>query len=69
MKNREQKLQARYRLDNLMSNIEREQAKRQERIMSLQLSIRNKEQALQKRIERVKRQQEIAEIAANENKD
>lgn len=46
MKSREQKLQARYRLDSLMINIDREQAQRQERIMSLQLSIRNKEQAL-----------------------
>ena len=69
MKSREQKLQARYRLDALMTNIDREQAKRQERIMALQLSIRNKEQALQKRIERVKRQHAIAEEAANENKD
>lgn len=35
MKSREQKLQARYRLDALMTNIDREQAKRQERIMAL----------------------------------
>lgn len=69
MRSREQKLQARYRLDALMTNIDREQAKRQERIVALQLSIRNKEQALQKRIERVKRQHAIAEEAANENKD
>ena len=46
MRSREQKLQARYRLDALMTNIDREQAKRQERIVALQLSIRNKEQAL-----------------------
>ena len=35
----------------------------------MQKSIRNKEEALQRRMDRVKRQQEIAEIAANENKD
>jgi hypothetical protein len=35
----------------------------------LQKSIRNKEEALQRRMERVRRQQEIAESAANENKD
>ena len=37
--------------------------------MSLQTSIRNKEDALQKRMDRVRRQSEIAEAAANENKD
>ena len=52
-----------------MKNIDHEQAKRQERIMSLQLSIKNKEDALQKRMTRVKRQQEIAEKAANESND
>jgi hypothetical protein len=52
-----------------MKNIEGEQKKRQERIMSLQTSIRNKEDAVQRRMERVRRQQEIAEAAANENKD
>ena len=52
-----------------MKNIDHEQKKRQERIISLQLSIKNKEEALQKRMDRVKRQSEIAEAAANENKD
>lgn len=51
--NREQKLQSKYRLDNLMKNIDHEQKKRQERIMSLQLSIKNKEEALAKRQTRV----------------
>jgi hypothetical protein len=66
---REQKLQSKYRLDHLMNNIDHEQKKRQERIMSLQLSIKNKEDSLQKRMTRVKRQQEIAEKAANESND
>ena len=52
-----------------MKNIDHEQKKRQERILSLQTSIRNKEEALQKRMDRVRRQSEIAEAAANENKD
>ena len=52
-----------------MQNIEHEVKKRQERILSLKLSIKNKEEALQKRMDRVKRQSEIAEAAANENKD
>ena len=68
-KSKENKLQSKYRLDNLMKNIEREQEKRKERIESLQTSIKNKEDALQKRMDRVQRQSEIAEAAANENKD
>jgi len=46
-----------------------DQRERQETIVSLQKSIRNKEEALKRRMERVRRQQEIAEMAANENKD
>jgi hypothetical protein len=38
-----------------MQNIEHEQKKRQERIISLTTSIKNKEEALQKRMDRVKR--------------
>lgn len=68
-KSKENKLQSRYRLDKLMKNIDHEQKKRQERILSLQSSIKNKEEALQKRMDRVRRQSEIAETAANENKD
>ena len=52
-----------------MKAIDHEQKKRQERIISLQMSIKNKEEALQKRMDRVRRQSEIAEAAANENKD
>ena len=68
-KSKENKLQSKYKLDNLMKNIDHEQKKRQERILSLQTSIKNKEEALQKRMDRVRRQSEIAEAAANENKD
>lgn len=52
-----------------MKNIDHEQKKRQERIKALNKSITNKEEALHKRMERVRRQNEIAETAANENKD
>jgi hypothetical protein len=40
---KEKKLQAQFRLRELMESIEHEQKKRQERITSLQLSISNKE--------------------------
>ena len=46
-----------------------DQKERAERIGSLQKSIKNKEEALKRRMERVRRQQEIADMAANENKD
>jgi len=52
-----------------MKNIEKEQKDRSDRILELQRCIKNKEESVQRRIERQKRNQEIAEAAANENKD
>jgi hypothetical protein len=52
-----------------MRAIDLDQKERHDRIASLQKSIKNKEEALRRRVERVKRQQDIAEQAANENKD
>lgn len=52
-----------------MDNIQKQQQDRQQRIHELQKCIRNKEESVQKRIERQRRNQEIAEAAANENKD
>lgn len=69
MKARQEKLQSKYKLDNLMKMIDHEQKKRQERISSLQTSIQNKQDALQKRLTRTKRQAEIRERAANLSKD
>lgn len=66
---RQDKRQSKYKLDNLMKMIDHEQKKRQERISALQLSITNKQDALQKRLTRAKRQAEIAERAANQSKD
>jgi len=68
-KSQEMKLQSKFKLDNLLTNVDVEQSKIQERIKSLQISIKNKEDAVQRRMERVKRQQDIADAAANENKD
>ena len=66
---KEEKLQSLAIFQGLMKNIEKEQRDRQERIHELQKCIRNKEESVQKRIERQRRNQEIAEAAANENKD
>lgn len=68
-KSDEHRLQSKFKLDNLIRNVDQEQKKRQERIQSLQKSIKNKEEAVQRRMERIRRQQEIADAAANENKD
>ena len=69
MSARQDKLQSKFKLDKLMKNIDHENVKRQERIESLQKSIINKQQALEKRFSRAKRQADIAEIAQNESKD
>lgn len=66
---KEERLQSKQIFEGLMKNIEKEQRDRQERIHELQKCIRNKEESVQKRIERQRRNQEIAEAAANENKD
>jgi hypothetical protein len=69
MKSREHKLQSRYRLDSLMAALDMDQKKRQERILALNVSIKNKEEAIQKRNERKMRQNKIREEAQNESKD
>ena len=69
MASRQEKLQSKFKLDKLMKNIDHENEKRQERIESLQKSIINKQEALEKRLSRAKRQADIAEMAANESKD
>ena len=61
---KEERLQSKQIFEGLMKNIEKEQRDRQERIHELQKCIRNKEESVQKRIERQRRNQEIAEAAA-----
>jgi len=68
-KTKEERLQAKAIFDNLMKNIELEQKDRQERIFELQKCIQNKEASVSRRIERQRKNAEIAEAAANENKD
>jgi hypothetical protein len=68
-KTKEEKLQSKAIFDNLMKNIEKEQRDRQERILELNKCITNKEASVNRRIERQRKNQEIAETAASENKD
>ena len=68
-RSKEERLQSKSTFDSLMKNIELEQKERKKRIEELQECIKNKEESVQRRIERQKRNQDIAEAAANENKD
>lgn len=68
-KTKEERLQAKAIFDNLMKNIELEQKDRHERIVELHKCIQNKEASVSRRIERQRKNAEIAEAAANENKD
>ena len=68
-KAKEDQLQSKFTLDNLMKNIDKEQEQRQDRIKSLYKSIQNKEEAMSRRMERANRQKVIANEAAAENKD
>ena len=56
-------------VDKLMENIEKEHHDTQVILSEIQRSIRNKEESVRRRIERQKKNQEIAEAAANESKD
>jgi hypothetical protein len=54
-KTKEERLQSKAIFDSLMKNIEKEQKDRQERILELQKCIKNKEESVQRRIERQRR--------------
>ena len=66
---REQKLQSRYSLNTLMTVLDRDQKARLDRISALNSSIKNKEDAIQKRNDRKLNQNKIREEAQNESKD
>lgn len=66
---KQERQKAQDRLKDYLKHIDQDHFTRQKRVDSLQKSIRNKELALQRRIQRIKRQNSIAEKAANENKD
>jgi hypothetical protein len=56
-------------LTNLLKNIEKEQRDRSERFLELSKCIANKEASVNRRIERQRKNQIIAEKAAGENQD
>ena len=68
-KSKEQRLQSKTIFDSLIVNVGSEQKERKQRIVTLTKSIDNKQDNVKRRAERIQRQREIAEAAANENKD
>lgn len=68
-KAKEAKLQSKTIFDSLIVNVGNEQKERKQRIVMLTKSIDNKQENVKRRADRIQRQREIAEAAANENKD
>lgn len=68
-KTKEARLQSKTIFDSLIINVGNEQKERKQRIVMLTKSIDNKQENVKRRADRIQRQREIAEAAANENKD
>ena len=68
-KSKETRLQSKTIFDSLIRNVGNEQKERKQRIVMLTKSIDNKQENVKRRTDRMQRQREIAEAAANENKD
>ena len=66
---REVKYQSRFLLKELDSELKLEEKKRTEKLMQLERNVRQRQEAALRREERQKRQAEIAEAAANDDKD
>ena len=66
---KQQRLQAQHRFEELMRLIDQDHVQRKNRLASVLKSLDNKKAALERRIKRNTRQQEIRDKAANENKD
>ena len=68
-KAKEQQLQSKNIFDNLVKNLYDERNEKKKRIEQLVKSINNKHDNVKRRADRIQRQNELAEAAANENKD
>ena len=68
-KAKEQRLQSKNIFDSLIKNLFNERNEKKKRIEMLGKSITNKQNNVKRRADRIRRQNELAEAAANENKD
>ena len=66
---KQQRLKAQHRFEELMRMIDQDHSQRKNRLASVLKSLDNKKAALERRIKRNARQQQIRDKAANENKD
>mmetsp|Transcript_15582 Transcript_15582/g.22589 ORF Transcript_15582/g.22589 Transcript_15582/m.22589 type:complete len:502 (-) Transcript_15582:40-1545(-) len=66
---RESKYQSRVMLQELRENLINEKRKKEERLSKLERNVKQRQEAAMRREERQKRQAEIAEAAANDDKD
>ena len=66
---KQESLQAKHRLEELMRLIDQDHFQRKNRLASVLKSLDNKKAALERRIKRNARQQQIRDQAANDNKD
>ena len=66
---KQQRLQSKDTVDRLMVNIEKEHTETNAILAEIAKCLKDKEESVQKRMERIKKNQEIAEQAANDSKD
>ena len=66
---KQERIQAKTKLEKILYEIGLDHRERDIRMLSLNTSVKNKELALNNKKERITRQQEIAELAASDNKD
>lgn len=66
---KQQRLQSKDTVDRLMQNIEKEHTDTNAILAEIAKCLKDKEESVQKRMERIKKNQEIAEQAANDSKD
>ena len=68
-KAKQERIVAKTKLEQILYEIGLDHRERDIRMLSLNTSVKNKELALNNKKERITRQQEIAELAASDNKD
>ena len=66
---KQQRLQSKDTVERLMKNIEKEHTETNDILAEIAKCLKDKEESVQKRMERIKKNQEIAEQAANDSKD
>lgn len=66
---KQQRMQSKVTVDRLMHNIEKEHTDTNAILAEIAKCLKDKEESVQKRMERIKKNQEIAEQAANDSKD